>query len=101
MHLQDLGADVMAKFMRSLDASFTRYINSLEAIGYQRDSEVFKLLCAIFVLHCFDSKEISHNLTDKQEKILRSLLECLYVDSCLFRKTDFICDYNSNTNIDI
>ena len=81
----------MDKFIKSLNASFTRYIDSLEAIGYQKDSEIYKLLCGIFILHCFNDEEISHNLTDKQIKILQSLQECLYVNSCIFNKTDIIC----------
>ena len=81
----------MDKFIRSLNSSFLRYVDSLEEIGYQSDSEVYKLICGLFILHCFNDEEIFHNLTDEQIKILHSLQECLYVNSCLFKKTDMIC----------
>lgn len=81
----------MDKFIRSLNSSFTRYINTIEAIGYQEDREVYKLICGLFILHCFNDESILHNLTDEQIDILHRLEECLYVNSCLFRKTDMIC----------
>lgn len=91
----------MVEFNKSLNASLKRYISSLEAIGYQKDSEIYKLLCALFILHCLSNEGIYHNLTKKQLNILSSLIECLYKNSCIFRKTDMICETSSNIIINI
>lgn len=76
----------MVNFINSINDAFNRYFNSLEAVGFQRDSETYKLISALFILHCFESEDIFRNLTNEQLDKLNSILECLYYKSCVFRK---------------